>query len=110
MSVVDSIALIDRYEEHIPFFVDNLLNINKRKKYSDQLKFGEVIQNSINVGTKKGNKVYHTWKTKKINAYNILLEDVDNNETAFSKLRKSLEGITVFDKIKMTIPSKLKKD
>lgn len=99
MSVVDSIALINKYEEHIPFFVDELLKINKRKKYNKQLSLGEVLKNCKGIGTKKGNSIYNAWRINKVNDNNALLSN-DVEETVFERLKKTLGKETAFERLK----------
>jgi len=90
---------MDEFELELDWFLRKLIRSKNKSKVEEVLRLADVISACMNIGSKKGNRVYNKWRRDKVN----LLEELSQEEkelTIFEKLQNKGKGNTIFDRLK----------
>lgn len=100
MSISDAILLIKNYGNYIYEFPDSFILERDKISIRKELNLAEVIAHGQLVGSKKGNEIYNTWKSRKTSMYTDLINRKE--KTVFEKLKENNEPFdnTVFRRLK----------
>lgn len=99
MSIQDSLILAGEYEYDIDWVVEKISKQYRLMQIVKQLELGEIVSNSILVGSKKGNAVYNKWRS----AMKMKITEIEKEKrivTVFDRLHQEKKSNTIFDRLK----------
>ena len=99
ISFNDAFLLVENYTLELDWLMEIVYRNIEKNNIRHELMLSNSIAVSRQLGTKKGNSAYSTWRQTKINKLTELMQPI-KKKTIFDKLKDKRKDNTVFGKLK----------